>query len=59
MRMRLKANANTNSPKTALEILRRPQTPRAQIARQHLSGIGRIPPQHLDLFSALGIKKPA
>ena len=57
--MRLKANANTNSPKTALEILRRPQTHRAQIARQHLSGIGRIPPQHLDLFSALGIKKPA
>lgn len=57
--MRLKANGSTNSPKTALEILRRLQTHRVQIGSQPLSGIGRTTPQQLELFTALGIKKPA
>jgi transposase len=59
MRMRLKAHGNANSPKTTLEILRRLQTHRVQIGTQHLSGIGKTTPQQLDLFAALGIKKPA
>ena len=59
MRMRLKANGNTNSPKTTLELLRRLQTHRVHIGKQSLTGIGTTTPQQLELFAALGIKKPS
>jgi hypothetical protein len=59
MRMRLKAHGNASSPKTTLEILRRLQTHRVQIGTQRLSGIGKTTPQQLELFAALGIRKPA
>lgn len=59
MRMRLKANGNTNSPKTTLELLRRLQTHRVHIGKQSLTGIGTTTPQQLELFAALGIRKPS
>ena len=59
MRMRLKANGNTHSPKTTLEILRRLQRHRVQIGEQRLTGIGKTSRQQLELFEALGITKPA
>jgi transposase len=58
MRMRLKANGNTHSPKTTLELLRRLQKHRVQLGEQCLAGIGKASPQQLELFAALGIKNP-
>ena len=59
MRMRLKANGNTNSPKVTLELLRRLQTHRVHIGKQCLTGIGTTTPRQLELFAALGIKQPS
>jgi len=59
MRMRLKANGSTHSPKTTLELLRRLQSHRVQIGNQRLTGIGKTTPEQLNLFTALGIRQPA
>jgi len=58
MRMRLKANGNTHSPKTTLELLRRLQKHRVHIGNQHLTGIGKTSDQQLELFAALDLKSP-
>lgn len=58
MRMRLKANGSTHSPKTTLELLRRLQKHRVQLGEQRLTGIGKTTPQQLELFAALAIKHP-
>lgn len=58
MRMRLKANGSSHSPKTTLELLRRLQQHRVQIGNQHLAGIGKTSPEQLELFAALGVKTP-
>jgi transposase len=58
MRMRLKANGNSHSPKTALELLRRLQKHRVQIGAQRLTGVGKTTPPQMELFAALGIKQP-
>lgn len=58
MRMRLKAHGSTHSPKTTLELLRRLQQHRVRIGNQHLSGIGKTSSEQLELFAALGVKKP-
>lgn len=59
MRMRLKAHGSPHSPKTTLELLRRLQKHRVQLGQQRLTGIGKTTPAQLDLFNAIGIKKPA
>lgn len=59
MRMRLKQHGSVHSPKTALELLRRIQQHRVTIGTQHLTGIGKITPQQLQLFEALTVKAPA
>lgn len=59
MRMRLKACGNAHSPKTTMDLLRRLQKHRVQIGRQQLTGIGKMTQVQLELFEALGIKKPA
>ena len=59
MRMRLKANGSTHSPKTTLELLRRLQKHRVQLGQQRITGIGKTTPAQLELFNALGISKPA
>jgi len=59
MRMRLKANGSTHSPKTTLELLRRLQKHRVQIGHQQLTGIGKTSAQQLELFAALDLKSPA
>ncbi|HET8899321.1 MAG TPA: hypothetical protein VFN09_11170 [Rhodanobacteraceae bacterium] len=59
MRMRLKQQGNAHSPKTALEVLRRLQKHQVQIGKQHLTGLGKLNPQQLQLFEALAVKTPA
>ncbi len=59
MRMRLKAHGSTHRPKTTLELLRRLQKHRVQLGEQRLTGIGKTTPAQLDLFNAIGIKKPS
>jgi len=59
MRMRLKANGNTHSPKSTLELLRRLQKHRVQLGNQQLTGIGKTSAQQLELFAALDLKSPA
>lgn len=58
MRMRLKANGSTHSPKTTLELLRRLQKHRVQIGEQHLTGLGKSSQQQFELFAALEIRQP-
>lgn len=58
MRMRLKANGSSHSPKRALELLRPLRRHRVTIGTQQLSGIGRVTPEQLDLFKHLKIPTP-
>ena len=58
MRMRLKANGSSVSPKTALELLGRIQKHRAMIGKQAFTGISKTTQEQLDLFGALELPTP-
>jgi transposase len=58
MRMRLRANGSTASPKTALERLRRIQQHKATVGAQEYTGISKATKAQLDLFAALEITPP-
>jgi hypothetical protein len=58
MRMRLKANGSTASPKTALEILRRIQQHHVAIGEHAYRGVSKTTPEQLALFDALTLPKP-
>lgn len=58
MRMRLRANGSTASPKTAPERLRRIQQHKATVGAQKYTGISKATKAYLDLFAALEITPP-
>lgn len=58
MRLRLKANGSSVSPKTALELLGRIQQHRATIGKQAYTGISKTTQEQLDLFGALELSTP-
>lgn len=58
MRMRLKANGSTLSPKSALELLGRIQKHRASMGEHVYTGISKATEEQLDLFDALELPKP-
>ena len=58
MRMRLKANGSSTSPKTALELLARIQKHRATIGEHVYTGTSKTTKEQLDLFGALELPKP-
>lgn len=59
MRQRLKQHQQTHSPEHALSLLRRIQHHRITLnATQPITGISSLNQEQLDIFNALGIKKP-
>jgi transposase len=58
IRMRLKENGGEVSPKKALELLGRIQRHRVRVGTQEHSGISKVTPQQLDIFTALAIPAP-
>jgi len=58
MRMRLKANGSTVSPKTALDLLARIQKHRASIGEHVYTGISKTTKEQMELFDALELPKP-
>ncbi|MCP5083292.1 MAG: IS1634 family transposase, partial [Alphaproteobacteria bacterium] len=59
MRMRLKANGNSASPRTALDLLARIQKHTAHIGNRTFNGTSKTTTEQLDLFEALNLPKPA
>ena len=59
MRMRLKAQRHTASPSTALNLLARIQKHTAHIGDRTFNGTSKTTQEQLDLFEAMGLKKPA
>jgi transposase len=59
MRMRLKANGHSASPRTALNLLARIHRHQARIADRNLEGITTPSPEQLELFDTLKLPKPA
>ena len=50
MRMRLKANGHSASPRTALDLIGRIQKHTAHVGKRSLHGISRTNPEQLELF---------
>ena len=59
MRMRLKAQKHGASPRTALDLLARIQKHTAHIGDRTFKGTSKTTQEQLDLFEAMGLKKPA
>ncbi|MBW6495514.1 MAG: IS1634 family transposase [Burkholderiaceae bacterium] len=59
MRMRLKAQRHSASPRTALDLLARIQKHTAHIGNRTFNGTSKTTQEQLDLFEAMGLKKPA
>jgi transposase len=59
MRMRLKAQRHTASPRAALDLLARIQKHTAHIGNRTFNGTSKTTQEQLDLFEAMGLKKPA
>ncbi len=59
MRMRLKAQRHNASPRTALDILARIQKHTAHIGNRTFNGTSKTTQEQLDLFEAMGLRKPA
>ncbi|MCC5960487.1 MAG: IS1634 family transposase, partial [Rhodobacteraceae bacterium] len=59
MRMRLKAQKHNASPRTALDLLARIQKHTAHIGDRTFNGTSKTTQEQLDLFEAMGLKKPA
>lgn len=59
MRMRLKAQKHGASPRTALDLLARIQKHTAHIGDRSFNGTSKTTQEQLDLFEAMGLKKPA
>ncbi|PZX38337.1 IS4 family transposase [Roseinatronobacter thiooxidans] len=59
MRMRLKAQKHSASPRTALDLLARLQKHTAHIGERTFNGTSKTTQEQLDLFEAMGLKKPA
>jgi len=59
MRIRLKAQRHTASPSTALNLLARIQKHTAHIGDRTFNGTSKTTQEQLDLFEAMGLKKPA
>ena len=59
MRMRLKAQKHSASPRTALDLLARIQKHTAHIGERTFNGTSKTTQEQLDLFEAMGLKKPA
>jgi len=59
MRMRLKAQRHGASPRTALDLLARIQKHTAHIGGRTFNGTSKTTQEQLDLFEAMGLKKPA
>ncbi len=59
MRMRLKANGNSASPRTALDLPARIQKHTAHIGARTFNGTSTTTPEQLELFDALNLPKPA
>lgn len=59
MRMRLKAQKHSASPRTALDLLARIQKHTAHIGGRTFNGTSKTTQEQLDLFEAMGLKKPA
>ena len=59
MRMRLKAKGNATSPRRALDLLATLHQHVTRIGPTTTTGLTRQKPEQLDLFDALGVKKPA
>ena len=59
MRMRLKAQKHGASPRTALDLLARLQKHTAHIGDRTFKGTSKTTQEQLDLFEAMGLKKPA
>lgn len=58
MRMRLKAKGNATSPRRALDLLATLHQHVTRIGSTTTTGLTRQQPEQLDLFDALGLKKP-
>ncbi|WP_209428255.1 IS1634 family transposase [Pararhodobacter sp. SW119] len=59
MRMRLKARGNATSPRRALDLLATLHQHVTRIGPTTTTGLTRQQPEQLELFDALGLKKPA
>jgi len=59
MRMRLKAQRHNASPRTALDLLARIQKHTAHIGNRTFNGTSKTTQEQLNLFEAMGLKKPA
>jgi hypothetical protein len=59
MRMRLKAQKHSASPRTALDLLARIQKHTAHIGDRTFNGTSKTTQEQLDLYEAMGLKKPA
>ncbi|TQM91517.1 IS1634 family transposase [Roseinatronobacter monicus] len=59
MRMRLKAQRHNASPRTALDLLARIQKHTAHIGDRTFNGTSKTTQEQLDLFEAMGLRKPA
>lgn len=59
MRMRLKAQRHNASPRTALDLLARIQKHTAHIGNRTFNGTSKTTQEQLDLFEAMGLRKPA
>jgi transposase len=58
MRMRLKAHDSPHSPERALALLSRIQHHQAQLNNRRVEGLSAMSAEQLDIFKALGVKKP-
>lgn len=58
MRMRLKAQKQTTSPRSALDLLARIQKHTAHIGNRTFNGTSKTTQEQLDLFEAMGLGKP-
>ena len=59
MRMRLKANRHSASPRNALDLLERIQRDTTSIGERTPNGLSTISPEKLELFDTLDLPKPA
>jgi len=57
--IRLKAQKHSASPRTALDLLARIQKHTAHIGERTFNGTSKTTQEQLDLFEAMGLKKPA